>query len=92
MRRMWLWITIGFAAFLVILAYTSIGMRKNRVEVCIEFNGRTSCRIASGATPEQARRAATENACAFIASGVGDTIACQNRTPLSVKNLDVPAR
>ncbi len=83
-----LWIGIGIVLFIGLLAYSSFGNRKNRVEVCTEFNGRTNCRIAAGPTPQQAQRAATENACATIASGVGDSIACQNKTPISVKFLD----
>lgn len=86
--KLGLWITLGAILFIGLLAYSSFGNRKNRVEVCMEFNGRTNCRVASGPNRQQALRAATENACALIASGVGDSIACQNKTPLSVKYLD----
>ena len=50
----------------------------------MEFNGQTSCRTASGATEEFALRTATNNACGTIASGVTDSIACDQSTPKKV--------
>jgi hypothetical protein len=49
------------------------------------FNGRTACRTAGASTEAQALRTATENACAQIASGVTDSMACENTPPGSVK-------
>jgi hypothetical protein len=54
------------------------------VEVCMEFNGRTNCRTASGSTQEFALRTATSNACAEIASGVTDSIGCERTPPKKV--------
>ena len=71
--------------FLAAVLYSTMNLSRHRVEVCIEYNGRTSCRTASGTTQEFAERTARDNACALIASGVTDTIACQNTTPTSVK-------
>jgi len=88
MKKTGLWIALAAVIFIAAVVYSTLGMRKNRVEVCMEFNGRTACRTAAGETPERARRAAVDNACALISSGVGDSIACQNRTPVSVKNLE----
>ena len=51
-----------------------------RCEVCIDFAGRSACRSVDGATEEDAHMAAVTNACALLASGVTDTMACQ-RTP-----------
>ncbi|MFN3322835.1 MAG: hypothetical protein ACK5AZ_05005 [Bryobacteraceae bacterium] len=76
---------IGFVA---VLLYLTMSMGQHRVEVCMTFHGRTECRVASGETRQEALRAATENACALIASGVTDTIACQNTPPASVRWLD----
>jgi hypothetical protein len=53
--------------------------------VCIAFNGRSACRTAAGATEEFARRTAITNACGEIASGVTDSIACENTQPTSVR-------
>ena len=79
-------IGIVFAAVvLVYVVYSSMSMAGHKVEVCITFNGRTNCRTASGASEEFARRTATTNACAEMASGVTDSIACENTRPNSVK-------
>jgi hypothetical protein len=88
MKKSSLWIGLAVVLFIGLVVYSTLGMRKHRVEVCMEYQGRTSCRTAAGETPERARRAAIDNACAMISSGVGDTIACQNRVPVSEKRLD----
>jgi hypothetical protein len=75
------------AAIVIGLIYTSFGNRKFRCEVCVAFKGRTSCRIASAAEKESALRAATDNACAQIASGVTDTMVCTATQPQSVRWL-----
>ena len=72
---------------LAYIVYSSMNLAGHRVEVCITFNGRTNCRTASGATEEFARRTATSNACAELASGVTDSIGCENTPPTSVKVL-----
>ena len=33
-----------------VIIYSSMTLAAHRVEVCIEFNGRTNCKIASGVT------------------------------------------
>jgi len=53
-------------------------------EVCITFQGRTACRAAVGATEQEATRTATQNACAFIASGMTQSVQCGNQTPDSL--------
>ena len=53
-------------------------------EVCIEFHGRVQCRSASGLTREEAVRTATDNACAFLASGMTQVISCARTPPRSV--------
>jgi hypothetical protein len=77
---------IGFVVLVVVLLiYTTVGHGRVRSEVCITFQGRTACRTASAATKEEALRAAVQNACALISSGVTDSIACQNTPPDSVR-------
>ncbi|MBI3679257.1 MAG: hypothetical protein HY235_02530 [Acidobacteria bacterium] len=88
MKKAGLWITLAAVVFIGLVVYSTLGLKRHRVEVCVEFNGRTACRTAGGETPEKARRAAIDNACALIASGVGDSIACQNKPPLSVKQIE----
>lgn len=80
----------GIAFVLVFLGaviFSTIGMNQARCEVCITYQGRQACRTAQAATKEQAERTARENACAQIASGVTDSIGCQNTKPDSVRFL-----
>ena len=84
-----LWIVLGFGALFLYVMYSSTrNLSAHRVEVCMEFHGQRACRSASAATPEAARRTATDNACAFLASGMSDSIACTNTPPASVKTLE----
>ena len=62
-------------------------MAGHRVEVCMEFNGRTSCRTTSAASEEFAERTAVTNACSDLASGVTETMACERATPVKVTIL-----
>jgi hypothetical protein len=70
-----------------VLVYSSMNLAKHRVEVCLTFHGNPSCRTASGTTEEFARRTAITNACSQIASGVTDSIACENTAPDKVTVL-----
>jgi hypothetical protein len=75
------------AGVLAVLIYSTMTLAKYRVEVCIAYNGQTSCRTASADTQEHAMRAATDNACALIASGVTETLGCTRSEPTSVRWL-----
>jgi len=80
-------VIIGILFFLAIVAviiYSTMNLSRYRVEVCMQFNGRTSCRTTSGSTEDFALRTAMQNACAEIASGVTDSIACEHSQPLRV--------
>jgi hypothetical protein len=78
-------LAIAFAVLvLIVIVYTTVGTNRYRCEVCVAFHSRTACRTAAASTQEQALRTATENACAEIASGVTDSMACDSRSPTSV--------
>jgi len=71
-----------------LLFYYSITSNvRYRVEVCVAYNGRTSCRTARADTQQNALHSAQSNACALIASGVTETMQCERSTPTSVKWL-----
>ena len=76
-------VVIGAVVFTTMSATSS----RYRVEVCVEFQGRNSCRTAAAATEQGALRTAQENACALISSGVTDSIQCGSSQPVSVKWL-----
>ena len=84
-------LAIAFVALVIgAVVYTTMSASSSRyrVEVCMEFQGRSSCRTASAATEQGALRTAQENACALISSGVTDSMQCGNYTqPVSVKWL-----
>ena len=72
----------------VVYTTLSAGSSRYRCEVCMEFQGRSSCRTAAAASEQQALRTAQDNACAQIASGVTDSMQCGTYTrPVSVKWL-----
>lgn len=79
---------VGFFVFLGVLTYQMVGERRNRVEVCMEFRGRTQCKTASGATKEAAIRTAGDAACSLIASGMTETMQCSHSEPKSVRELN----
>jgi len=83
-------VLVGIAIVGVILGimiYSMMNLSSHRVEVCIQFNGLTNCKIARGATQEDAIRTATTNACGEIAGGVTDTMACLRSEPSKVSVL-----
>ena len=79
---------LAVVAFVILLTYSSMSGTKYRVNVCVNFNGRSECRTASGDSREHAQRAAQSNACALLASGVTETMQCEHLDPASVKWLD----
>jgi hypothetical protein len=83
-------VLVGIVFVLVILGvivYSSFNLARHRFEACMTFNGQTNCRTASGSTEEFATRTAISNACAAIASGVTDSIACEQSRPTRLTQL-----
>lgn len=84
-------VIIGIAfvgAVIAFLVYSSMNIAHYRVEVCVDFHGRSDCRVASADTRDHAMRSAQSNACALLVSGVTDTMQCEHAEPTSVKWLD----
>lgn len=86
-KKIGILIALAALGFIAALAYNTMSYSQVKVEVCMEFRGRQDCRTALGATEPLALRAATDLACALIASGMTDSIACSNTPPKSVKWL-----
>ena len=78
---------LAVVVFIGLLAYLTLGQKQIRAEVCVEFQGRKNCRIASGPTEEQAIRTATDNACATITSGMTESMTCGRTPPVTVRFL-----
>ena len=78
---------VGFvliAAVVTTVVGSSLMSGQHECEVCMEYRGRSQCRTVAGATPELARDGAITNACAYIAGGVTDGMACQREQPKRV--------
>ena len=78
--RLGLFALLGLALFMGVVVWGSLQIGGVRCEVCITYGGRQQCRTVDGQTRDEAMMAATNNACAFLAGGVTDGIAC-SRTP-----------
>ena len=68
-----------------LIVYFSMSGAEVRGEICMEFNGRTACRTVTGDTREHVIQTARTGACADIAGGVTDTVACDSTPPKSIK-------
>lgn len=71
-------------ALIGLIAYSTMGLSEYRVEVCMEFEGRNACSTTSGSSKDFALRTAIQTACANVASGVTQTMGCQNTNPSKV--------
>ena len=78
--------------FLALVAYSTLHGPRYRVEVCMAFNNHTTCKTVSGKSEEAALRSGITNACADMASGVSETMRCEQSQPASLKWLARPSR
>ena len=83
-------VAIFVAAFLGLVAYSTLHGPRYRAEVCVEFDGRKACKTVSAKSSDAAVRAGTEGGCADVASGVTETMRCVGAEPASVKWLQRP--
>jgi hypothetical protein len=71
--------------FLVLFAgvvlYLSMTIPQHECEVCLTFQGQTVCRTAASGTREASVESATTSACGTLASGMTESIRCQNTPP-----------
>jgi hypothetical protein len=79
------WVSLlGLIAIVGVVVATSLDLGSVRCEVCMRFGGEEACRTVDAATEEQARQGAITNACARLASGVTQTMACERTPPQRV--------
>ncbi len=83
----WLKLVIAGVVLLLVaaLVYSTLSLARYECEVCVSFRGRSACRVAAGATREEAIRTASDNACAFLASGRTDSMACGRTLPTRIR-------
>lgn len=75
---------IGFVLLGLVIAFVvgnSMTLQAHSCNVCMEYKGRSKCREVAAATIDGAREGAVLNACAFISSGMRDSMECQRTRP-----------
>lgn len=72
-------------AIMALFFYMSTARATQECNVCVEFNGRSNCASAAGRTAAEATETAHRTACGPVVSGMNETIACDNRVPVSVQ-------
>jgi len=85
MKRGTLITLIALALFAALLLFNTLSAQKATCQVCVEFNGKRNCATASHESEDQARRAAQTTACGPLASGMDQSIACDNTPMASVQ-------
>ena len=70
--------------FIGLVVYLSTRVAHHECRVCVTFNGRTLCRTAASGTEKAAIESAVTSACSGLASGMTDSIKCENTRPDSV--------
>ena len=71
-------ITLG----IILLTYSMMGLGDVECSLCVEFKGVKSCPTAWGPSREAAQEEAMRTACAQLAAGVTEVLAC-NRAPIT---------
>ncbi len=84
-RRRTLALIVAVVVFAVAIVMGSMRTVQAECELCVSFQGQTNCRRGSGADEAEARRAAQKAACALMASGMNESIACGNTLPTNVQ-------
>jgi len=69
-----------FASFLL---WSTLSAQRADCEACVEFAGKRNCAKASAKSEAEALRAAVSTACGPVAEGMNESIACQNRPPVT---------
>ena len=79
-------ITLAVIALIgALFFYMSTASATEECQVCMEFNGRSNCATAAGSTTAEAIETAHRTACGPIVNGMNETIACENRVPVSTQ-------
>ena len=85
MKRSTLLSIAAVLAVALLFFYMTTAHANQECNVCVEFQGRSNCAAALGSTVSEATETAHRTACGPIARGMNETIACENRAPVSVQ-------
>ncbi len=78
-------VVIGLLLFMALVIYRSLHIAGYRCSVCVSFQGAEACRTVDGPSEHEAQTSAITNACAYVASGVTDSIACERTSPTKME-------
>jgi hypothetical protein len=67
--------------FIGVVVYRSLTITQYECEVCVTFLGQAVCRTAASGTREASIESAVTSACGTLASGMTESIRCQNTQP-----------
>ena len=76
---------IFLALFAGVVAYLTMSIPHFECQVCVTFQGETTCRTAASGTKEASIESAVTSACGTLASGMTESIRCQHTTPDKVE-------
>jgi len=74
--------------FIGAVVYLSTRIAHHTCRVCVTYGGRTICRTAASGTPKEAIESAVTSACSGLASGMTESINCENTPPDSVECVE----
>ena len=83
MKRGTLIVLIIAAIFASFLLWSTLSAQRVDCQACVEFAGKRNCAKVSGNSEADALRAAVSTACGPVTQGMDESIACQNRPPIS---------
>jgi hypothetical protein len=67
--------------FIGTVVYLSTRIAHHTCRVCVTYNGRTICRTAAAGSRKAAIESAVTSACSGLASGMTESIRCENTPP-----------
>lgn len=90
-RNRWLQVTLLFLAIMLpvgLMTYNVVTTQNIKCKVCVTYKGRQQCKEATGPAIKECAITAIDNACAFIASGMTEVMACTTEAQYDVKQID----
>jgi len=85
MKRSTLFTIAAVLAVVMLFFYMTTARASEECNVCVEFQGRSNCASALGSTVAEATETAHRTACGPLVRGMNESIACDNRAPVSVQ-------
>lgn len=90
-RNRWLQ---GFSLLLAIMlpvgfmTYNVVSTQDVKCSVCVTYKGRQQCKEATGPAIKECSITAIDNACAFIASGMTEVMACTTEAHYDIEQIN----